>query len=184
MKEKHISRKAVFSLIGLGGLIALIFLGGGHLGLFSGVTIEITERGPYSVIGIEYKGPYRRISHKLKSVMTQAKRKNNLDMIGVQCAILYDDPKIVRGQDQRSLVGFIVDTNTSTEITGFAAEEIDRRQVLIASIEGHPSVAFFKSYPRIKRWLRKNNFNVSFPMFEIYREGGKVELEVPIKKIL
>ena len=182
VKDKHISRKALFSLIGLVGLLVLVFGGGGHLGLFSKVSLDIKERGPYTIIGIEYRGPYRKIIHKLKSVTEEIKTSKLSGTVEKQCAILYDSPNSVDHKSQRSLVGFVLQAGTAENINNYTVDKIEKREVLVAKIDAHPSVAFFRSYPKIRRWLKKNDYNASSPMLEIYYRNGLVELEVPITK--
>ena len=182
MKDKHISRKALFSLIGLIGLIVLVFGGGGHLGLFSKVHLEIEERGPYTIIGIEYRGPYRKIIHKLKNVIEEIKASKLSDTVETPCAILYDSPNKVDHKSQRSLVGFVLQDGTPVDTDNYAVDKIAKREVIVAKIEAHPSIAFFRSYPKVRRWLKKNGYSASSPMLEIYCRNGLVELEVPITK--
>ena len=183
MSDKHISRKALFSLVGLVGLLALIFGGGGHLGLFSKVRLEVTERGPYTVVGLEYRGPYRKIIHRLKSVTEDIKTGNLSDTVEMQCAILYDPPKGGDRSSQRSLVGFVLRNDSDIiEAPKYSVEKIAKREVVVAKIDAHPSVALFRSYPKINRWIRKNNCSALSPMVEIYHRNGLVELEVPFTR--
>jgi len=183
MRDKQISRKAVFSLVGLIGLLALIFGGGGHLGLFSKVHLEVIERGPYTIVGLSYKGPYRKIVHRLKTVNAELEASGLANTVKMQCAILYDAPKDVDPKSQQSLVGFIVKNDDLVgEPAKYTIERIGMRKVVVAKIEAHPSVALFRSYPKIKRWAKKNNYDFSVPMLEIYHRNGLVELEVPITR--
>ena len=108
MKEKNKSRRAIYSLIGLIGILGLFFGGGGHLGLFSRVGLEIVDRGPYTITGIKYEGRYRKISQKLKFVMKIAEDHNISGFIQAKCAVLYEQPTKSKLYKRQGLVGFII----------------------------------------------------------------------------
>ena len=149
-----------------------------YLGIFNKVKLEQKERGCYQVVYLPHKGKYSKIYDKIKKVKAWLKTKK-AKMIN-PCAIYYDDPAKVPENMLRSKGGYIVDFRVKLE-PPFEQEHIPKRDVLLATFQGHPIIASFKIYPQMNKWMNKNNFEPDGYIIEIYKSDGCIECEMPIK---
>lgn len=156
-------------------VIALIGVGF-YLGIFSSVKIEKAAAGPYTIASLDHIGPYKNICAKIKNA------KKLLDEQAVialaPCGLYYDDPKTVASDKLRSRGGYIIEDNVKLEI--LEKQVIPSREVVLARVKAHPMIAAIKVYPKIEKYLTKNNLTITGPCFEIYNENGVVEVQVPI----
>ncbi|MDZ7344218.1 MAG: GyrI-like domain-containing protein [candidate division KSB1 bacterium] len=162
----------------LGLLIVILLISAYRLGLFNRVELQQATRGPYQIVYLSHTGPYHQITEKINRVGAMLKEKN----IGTlsACGIFYDDPRAVPQEQLRSKAGFLVEGEISVEAP-FEIDSVAQREVIVATIKAHPAVAAFKTYPRMNEWIEQNGFEAAGPGFEIYREDGVIECELPIR---
>lgn len=167
------------------GIISLVFFMGiigaaWYMGAFSSVNITMGEKGPYYFVYLEHTGPYYQVANKITEVEKYLK-ENNIQYQH-SAAIYFDDPAQVPENDLKSYGGFLVIDSVSVE-EPFQFLEIDRRKVVIASIEAMPMIAPFKVYPAFNEWLGNHeDLETDGPPMEFYLPDETVEVEFPYKQ--
>ena len=177
------SRAVKVTLITVAVILVVVVVGIGLLaynfGAFENVELQQAVRGPYQIVCLEHIGPYQQAPAKIEKVKAMLQEKNIT--IGNACGIYHDDPAKVPSDQLRSRVGFIVEDSVSVEAP-FMVDSLAQREVIIGTIKAHPAVAPFKTYPKMQAWMQGNDYEPAGPAFEIYREDGVVEGQMPIRK--
>ncbi|MDZ7289660.1 MAG: GyrI-like domain-containing protein [candidate division KSB1 bacterium] len=130
------------------------------------------------MVYISHTGPYYQVAEKITQVskMLQEKNVRTLDA----CGIFYDDPSTVPQEQLRSRAGFLVKGAVTVEAP-LAIDTVAQREVIVAKVKAHPTVAPLKTYPKMQEWMKQNNFQAAGPGLEIYHANGVVECELPIQ---
>ena len=177
-------RRAAFSIVVIVLLLVLVFGGGTYLGMFSGTHLEQTTSQTQWVLGIEHQGRYGRapriVDEELRPLLVE---RGLADGTGETAALIQDYPwqKNILRNDRRSIVGVLVTDDNQDVADPLIIMRAPGQTILLASTEAHPSVASYRLFPKIERWLAANNYETAGPALEIYRDNGMVEIQVPIR---
>lgn len=152
------------------------------LGMFSAVSINQEQRGPYFAVIQSHVGSYQGLNQKIDEVshmLSQRQIKHT-----TACGIFYDDPSKTAVDELYSEGGFIVTDSLNVD-PAFKCLKLPTRSVSVASIEANPAIAGFKTYPALLDWLEKYNYahDEKNPTIELYHTSGLVEVELPILKV-
>ena len=152
------------------------------MGMFSTVSVNKDNRGPYYAVTLAHKGSYQGISQKMDEVAAML-RENRIEH-SVACGIFYDDPVKTDIEELRSKGGYLVKDSIKVSLP-FECLKLPARSVGVASIEANPAIAWFKTYPALLDWIEKYNFkhDTLQPTIEMYYSNGIVEVELPLLKI-
>ena len=168
--------KKIILFIGIISFVLFIGLIGvaWYMGAFSSVNITIDEKGPYYFVYLEHKGPYYQIQNKI--TMVEKYLTDNKIKYLHSAGIYFDNPAEVAEHELKSFGGFIVSDSIRVE-EPYNFIKIDRRKVVIASIEALPMIAPFKIYPAFQEWVGNNkNVEIDAPPFELYLPDEKIEV--------
>jgi hypothetical protein len=90
------------------------------------------------------------------------------------------NPLTVKPDSLLSKGAMIVDDSIAVD-SPLVLLNLPERNAAIASIEAHPLIAPYKTYPAIQRWLNNNGYryNRALPIIEYYARGI-VEIEMPV----
>ena len=168
--------KKVILFIGIISFVLFMGLIGAawYMGAFSSVNITTDEKGPYYFVYLENSGPYYQIQNKIVKVEKYLV-DNNIQYLH-SAGIYFDNPAEVAESELKSYGGFVVkDSVVVNEPYKFL--KIDRRQVVVASIEALPMIAPFKIYPAFNEWLGNNkNVEIVAPPIELYLSDDNIEV--------
>lgn len=168
--------KKVILFIGIISFVLFMGLIGAawYMGAFSSVNITTDEKGPYYIVYLEHSGPYYQIQNKIVKVEKYLV-DNNIQYLH-SVGIYFDNPAEVAESELKSFGGFLVkDSVVVNEPYKFL--KIDRRQVVVASIEALPMIAPFKIYPAFNEWLGNNkNVEIVAPPIELYVSDDNIEV--------
>ncbi len=186
LKLRH---RGILSLVFLVVLGGLVFGGGGYLGLFASVETFRAEVGPSVFVGVEQVGTYRKIHRVLHSEAEPALERQHIDLAGAKsAALVFHRLEKVKPEQRRCLVGIVADGESVQAVEPpLQCTVIPAREVVVARLSAHKSIAAFKAYRRIRdeygRWLTDNGYRWGAPALEIYLSDGQVEFQVPIVRI-
>lgn len=167
---------AVILVAIVGGFLVLAY----QFGAFSDVTLAQEVRGPYHIVYLDHTGPYVEIAGVIARVDTMLKGQNITTVAA--CGLFHDDPAQTPPHELRSQGGFIVPDSLAVQ-PPFGLITLPEREVLIGTIEAHPALAPFKTYPKMHVWLKENQYESIGAALEIYRQDGIVECQLPIRKV-
>ena len=152
-----------------------------YMGVFATAEISRTETGPYYYIAFSQKNLYQNTDIKINFLRNMLEEKN-IQHLHPLCIFSEDPLNIPEDQLYNQTAYIILD---SVEIDSpFTCKKIESRQVAIASINAHPIIASYKTYPELHIWLRRNNYKLDRTklILEHYNPDGSVGVEFPITK--
>lgn len=184
-KRRFFRRKRRISAALFVILLLATFIGGAaHMGLFSKVKMETGEHGPTGVLGSEHQGTYRQIRALIQRDLPSLIAEQGFSaQCGAGAAVLSGSLKDLPRRFTHSHIGFTVADLDLAPKPPLSMAKLPRRQVLYVTTTAHPTIAAFKSYPRIRFWLKKNGKKADGPILEIYRDDGQVVIEVPLAPV-
>ena len=143
-------------------------------GFYKEVHITSGELGPFHLVYKEHLGPYHKIPPVIKEV------EEAMENIGNKCSLAFgrylDDPKTVDHDRLRSHGGCAFNQPLSHPTSSFKQEQIPRKEYVIATFNGSPSVGPFKVYPKVEEWFKKFGYKQTGSVIELYQtlEDGSV----------
>ena len=148
------------------------------LGAFAPVHISIDEQGPYYFLTSEEKITYSEIATQLEIISKDYDHDNK--NTGIPAALIFSDLTQISQEEVIAQAGYILPDSLEVGSKLFM-NKIDKREVLVAKIEANPSIAVFKVYPSLVRWLEINQklYRFNFPALESYQDTF-YKLEIPI----
>ena len=167
----------VFAIIIVIGL--LLLTGAWKAGIFADPEITLELRGPYHYVYIQQTGDFSKISMAYKEA-DELFKDQSLDK-GTACGMYLDDPAMVQPEDMRWRVGYLVKDSVIVN-TPLEFLSIPNAEYAVASIDAHPMVAPFKTYPALEAWVKTSEYQFVGPAYEIYNENGTIEVFFPIEK--
>lgn len=159
------------------GLI-LIFAGIAfyRTGIYKDVTISSGHQGPFVLVYKLHKGPY----HKIIPVIEEVEK--HFADLDTPCPLAFGrylhDPNTVEHDRLESHGGCAFPTMTEAldklvKESGFTSEVLDKKEYVVATFEGSPSVGPFRVYPKVTQWLEKYGYKHKPPVIEIYQTTGE-----------
>jgi len=174
--------KKVILFIGIISFILFMGLIGAawYMGAFSSVSISTGEKGPFYFVYLEHHGPYYQIQNKIV-IVEKYLTDNKIEYLH-SAGIYFDNPAEVAESDLKSFGGFIVSDSVFVQAP-YNFTKIERRKVVVASIEALPMIAPFKIYPAFNEWLGNNkNVEIVAPPIELYLPDDKIEVHFAYQK--
>ena len=174
--------KTIILFIGIISFVLFMGLIGAawYMGAFASVNISISEKGPYYFVYLEHQGPYYLVMNKIDQVEKYLV-DDKIEFLQA-AGIYFDDPAQIPESDLKSYGGFLISDSVSVK-EPYKFQKINKRSVIVASIEAHPMVAPFKVYPAFHEWLDNNsNLEITAPPMELYLPDGKVEVHFPYQE--
>lgn len=141
-------------------------------GIYKDVTITPGQQGPYILVYKEHFGEYHKIVPTIESVEILMRES------GLPCPLAFgrylDDPDEVEHDRLRSHGGCAFSAmteqlNTIIKANGLFSESIEKREYVIASFNGSPSMGPIVVYPKIEDWFKKYGYKQSGPVIELYQ---------------
>ena len=152
-------------------------------GLFSRVSVDERNAGPFLLLFKKHIGEYRNIGPVMDSVYYELINVHNIKTTR-GFGLYYDNPAEVEKSKLRSLAGCILDGYSEQQIkklhpelhNNFGVATSPSTQSVTA---GHPYkgtlsiiLGVFKVYPSIQKWMKKYNRR-SVPIMEIYDQPNR-----------
>jgi hypothetical protein len=165
-------------------LIALLFLAfviaAWHYGAFASVKTITLEQRPalYAAILPGIYSPYE-IEYQIRVIDSLLLQKN-IDNKGT-LALFFDSPLEVTADSIRATAAILL-AGAITLDSPLTVFKIPERRIASISIQAHPAIAPFKTYPALQRWLFNNGYryNPEVPIIEYYFHQNTVEVEMPV----
>ncbi len=148
-----------------------------YIGFFNSTQIELTKKGPYTIVCLDNSGPYYKTIKKIETVK-QLLAGTSVHILA-SCGLYYDDPKSVPQDKLRSKAGVIV-KSIVTARPPLEILTIPRRQVVVGTLKANPGLVGTKVYPKLQDWLWRKGLTGGTPSLEIYYRNGKVECQIPV----
>jgi len=163
----------------LTGFFLLLLVGGWWLGGFKSVDVGLKERGPYTIVYLTNPGAYKNLAGTILRVADQM--ADRADALGTPCSIKYDDPSKVPEDQLRGSGGYVL--RREVEVAApLRIERMPKREVLVGRLEGHPSLAPIKVYPRMATWMQEHGMEADGPALELYYDDA-VECHIPVRPV-
>ncbi len=169
--------KKIVTIIAI--MVLIVGLFAWYIGYFNNIKIEEKKEGGYTVIGMEFTGPYSQAGKFMVDVDKKLKDAGIEYTTGF--GIYYDDPKIVPAEKCRSFVGGILGKKYLNKITdlkasGFKVDSIPLAEAVVAEFPIKNSLSYMigpmKVYPAISKYMKKNKYETTLSL-EIYDEPHK-----------
>jgi len=174
------SKKVLAVILGILIVIALLLLAGAwKAGIFEEPEITLELRGPHHYVYLQKTGDFSMIAKAYEEADGLFKDQS-IDK-GTACGMYLDDPAMVQPEDMRWRVGYLV--SDSMEVNApLEYLIIPNTEYAVASIDAHPMVAPFKTYPALQEWVKTSEYQFIGPAYEIYNENGIIEVLFPVEK--
>jgi len=150
-----------------------------YLGSYSEAEVKKGVSEPYHMAYILNVGPYDKI-HATFDRVAEILRKADIEP-KTPCVLLMDGNNVNEGQ-RRSKVGYLVSRHDYVP-TPLETETVPSRDVLIATFEGGAMMGSYKSYQAMRNWVKRYDYKLSLPAFEIYHPNGTMEYQLGVSKI-
>jgi hypothetical protein len=168
-------------------LVLVVFVAGllylAWCGLFSKITVDEREEGPFLLVYKKHTGDYKNIGPVMDEVYYTLRDEHKLETTR-GFGLYYDNPKEKEKSELRSLGGCIVDGMTPEEL-GSRCPGINDTMVValfpaaLSVAAEHPYMGtvsiilgVLRVYPRLQAWMQKYNRR-SVPVMEIYDTPGR-----------
>ena len=148
-----------------------------YTGAFKSVSVDIDERGPYTIVYKNHLGPYHKIVSVIEEVETWARAN------GLKCRLsfgeYFDDPRVVEEGRLTSRGGCLIDALIKAEVTQFEklkinlpddlkTVEIPKSKSVVALFTGAPGIGPLKVYPKAEDYISEHHLVRKSSVIEIY----------------
>ncbi len=148
-----------------------------YTGAFKTVSVDVDERGPYTIIFKPHLGAYHKIVTTIEEVEAWAKAN------GLKCRLsfgeYFDDPRVVEEGRLNSRGGCILDPLNKDETTrlesvrklmpaDFKIAEIPKSRAVVALFTGAPGIGPLKVYPKAEDYISEHKLTRQGSVIEIY----------------
>ncbi|MBU2523893.1 GyrI-like domain-containing protein [Patescibacteria group bacterium] len=150
-------------------------------GMFSNLTVEVKEMGPYKMIYAPHQGSYYKVGEVSDKLYTDMVANGVESDIGI--GVYYDDPAKVEESDLRSEIGILVDEKPEDKlIEQYEYKEIAQAKSAVIEFPIKSTLSYMfapaKVYPAFVKYGEENNI-------EWNEELGSIEIyDIPAKKII
>jgi hypothetical protein len=154
-------------------------------GVFDRVTLTDGEQGPYNLVFREHRGSYSGVKFALFDVYKFLKEKRSIDP-RKGFAVFYGNPRKVKQEDLRCIAGYITDSLITDVGPPYKTEIFQRTRAVTGEFRLRTFMSQMagplKFYPRLFRFLKKENRELSGPVMEIYdMDAKKIVYVAPLK---
>ncbi len=162
--------------IAIGMLIFALYLFQ-YTGAYKTVTVDVDQRGPYTVVYKDHIGAYHRTVASIEDVENWGRIE------GIKCRLsfgeYYDDPSVVEEGRLRSRGGCIIDPLVPEDVAtferwkdklpdGIKADVIAPMKAVVAMFSGAPGIGPLKVYPKANDYIAENGLEKKGSVLEIY----------------
>lgn len=148
-----------------------------YTGAFKSVSVDIDERGPYTIIFKTHIGPYHKIVSTIEEIETWAQAN------GLKCRLsfgeYFDDPRIVEEGRLNSRGGCLIDPLVEEENSileklknnlppNYKIDEITKTKAVVALFTGAPGIGPLKVYPKAEDYIHEHKLVRKGSVIEIY----------------
>lgn len=171
--------KSVLSVIGLVTIFILLTLS--YYGLFTKVKIAEKEIEEFWLIYEKHVGDYKEVGQVMDKIHSSLLGEDAIET-SREFGLYYDNPKKVRKENLRSIVGCILDKQYEDRIEylkkNYKVSKYPSSKSIVAEFpfKGKPSIfiGIFKVYPKLTKHIEQNNYSQG-PIMEIYdTPNGKI----------
>lgn len=167
-----------------------------YTGAFKSVSVDIDERGPYTVVFKSHVGAYHKIVSTIEEVETWAKAN------GLKCRLsfgeYFDDPRSVEEGRLSSRGGCMIDPLIPDENAkleklknnlpaDFKVSEIPKSKAVVALFTGAPGIGPLKVYPKAEDYIVEHKLERQGSVIEIYEVFDRKSMQTtyiwPLKDI-
>lgn len=145
-------------------------------GYFKEVKISSGTQGPFILAYKVHRGPYHKIVAVIEDVEELFKKMN------LPCPLAFGrylhDPNTLEHDRLEShggcaLTNITHATKEKLEQEGLTLETLPKKEYVVASFDGSPSMGPFRVYPEVQSWLNKYGYQKEGPVLEIYQTLGE-----------
>lgn len=156
------------------GIILIFFIILIHYGLFAKIEFTLSQSSAYTLVYDVYIGDYSKMGKITDQIYYDMKNKYKISP-NKGFGIFYDDPKKVKPEKLRSVVGVILENVSDEKILEirkkYRVEILPASKAIITKfpLKGNLSYALgaIRVYPEMMKYVSENKIAPSFPM-EIY----------------
>ena len=158
----------------LGALIILIVVTLSYYGLFTRISIAEKEMGGFWLLCEKHVGDYKEVGQVMDRMYSRLLGEDAIET-SRGFGLYYDDPKKVKKETLRSVVGCILDTEDENKIDylkkHYKIKYYPASKSVVAEFpfKGTLSIfiGIFKVYPRLEEYITQHNYTPG-PIMEIY----------------
>jgi effector-binding domain-containing protein len=146
-------------------------------GAFSEVQVESGQvRGPYHYAYLTQTGTLSKLPEAQQTALRELQKQGVAT--GAPITVLLTDPRTTARKELTAQVGYLVEVTVKVA-DPLKLADIPARQVVVAQVHAHPSVAPGKAYSALLKYLESQGRKLKLPTVEIYQESGlSVEMEM------
>ena len=161
--------------ITFGALAAIAIFVVYRTGYLEPVDIGSGSQGPFVLIYKQHTGPYHKIAPVIDEVERTFKEAN------IDCPMAFGrflhDPNVVPHDRLESHGGCALPTTTNAvekfaKSNNYQIDRIDKKEYLVATFNGSPSVGPLRVYPEVEAWMNKYGYKNKGPVIELYQTTG------------
>jgi|GEM_PF-3410116 AraC family transcriptional regulator len=154
-------------------------------GLFDDMTLSTGVRGPYCTVYREHIGPFRQANTVLSDVGGYLADRR-IPIPARAFARFLDNPRRVKSQNLRSMVGYITDSLLADVKSPYVAAVIPPVRAVTGVQYARSFLSKYvgplKFYPRLLRFCKQENLEFNGPVMEIYDASSKkIEYIAPVR---
>lgn len=157
-----------------------------YTGAFKSVSVDLDERGPYTIVFKNHVGAYHKIVATIEEIEKWS-REN-----GLKCRLafgeFFDDPRIVEEGRLNSRVGCLIDPLVPEELVvleklksqlpqDYKVDEIPKTKAVVALFTGAPGIGPLKVYPKAEDYMIENKLTRKGAVIEIYEVFDKKSMQ-------
>lgn len=163
----------------LAGLAVLIVLILSYYGLFTKITIAEKEMGGFWLLYEKHVGDYKDAGQVIEKIYSRLLGEDAIET-SRGFGLYYDDPKQVKKEDLRSIVGCILEKQDENRINDlkkhYQIKHYPPSKSVVAEFpyRGMASImlGIFKVYPQLTEYIKQRNYTPG-PIMEIYDTSRK-----------
>jgi len=165
------------SIVGLA--IILIFLLLAYYGLFTKVMVVEKEAGDFWIVYEKHIGDYKEVEKVMDKIYSRLLGEDAVETTR-GFGLYYDDPKKVKKENLRSIVGCILENKDEDKIEylkeRYTIKKYPSSKSVVAEFpfKGTPSIfmGILKVYPKITEYIEHHNYAM-VPIMEVYDSSNK-----------
>jgi hypothetical protein len=158
----------------LGALIILIVVTLSYYGLFTKISIAEKDMGGFWLLYEKHIGDYKEVGKVMDKIYSRLLGEDAIET-SRGFGLYYDDPKKVKKEDLRSIVGCILDKQDENKIDylkkNYKIKYYPASKSVVAEFpfKGKPSIfiGIVKVYPKVAEYITQHNYRPG-PIMEIY----------------
>lgn len=150
-----------------------------HYGAFASVEeVHLKTRDETTLVTVNYACTPYQVQDQIRQIDSLLNEKTYLTPV---TAALFQTNPLNSKPDSVTVKGAVILKEPVQVDSPFVILKLPIRQAAVTSINAHPLIAPYRTYPSIQHWLANNGYqyNPAYPVIEYY-SGEKVEVEMPV----